>query len=582
MRRSARRRRPRGEPHAGRPVARRAAAVSVAGAALALVLAVPPAARAVAGAVAVGAAGAGGPAPARLDAVAGPDARGGPAAADVHVVHDRWYVLRLDGRPVGSMRLTRLRGAAGPAAEARLETRRVTRLRVRRGETEVALLAGSSFVEDVDGRPLAARAWGGPTGPGGAAGTAWRFVSDGIVATDEGGDAVDAAPRPRPLPPRPWLTPAAVDLLVASRIEGGARRIAFTTLDPGSGLAAVDTELVADGRERIDVGDRRIAASRWRVHTSAAPDLASRQWRSRDGVLLRESVPTPAGPLVAELADEAAARSALAGSPPEVLAAGAVVAEGRLDPAWRRVRYLVRRDEDEAIDAGAGAGAVPGSPVPADARQRVTREADGWWHVDVSASDAEPPSTDATRGTPAPPSPPGPADLAATPLVDADDPAVRRLAARAVRGLPAGGDAAARAEAMRRRVHAHVRDDAGLDRLWDSASTTARTGRGDCSEHAVLLAAMLRAEGIPARLAIGLVHAEAIDGPGVPLAWHLWTRAWIDGAWHELDATRPAGVGPGHLRLGETAGGDAEALARVAALAAGAGRLRVRIAGGEP
>ena len=38
--------------------------------------------------------------------------------------------------------------------------------------------------------------------------------------------------------------------------------------------------------------------------------------------------------------------------------------------------------------------------------------------------------------------------------------------------------------------------------------TQARTRSGDCSEHAVLLTALLRARGIPARVSHGLVYLE--------------------------------------------------------------------------
>jgi len=46
----------------------------------------------------------------------------------------------------------------------------------------------------------------------------------------------------------------------------------------------------------------------------------------------------------------------------------------------------------------------------------------------------------------------------------------------------------------------------------------------------VLLAAMLRAEGIPARVAVGLVYWKGIFG------YHMWTEAFLND-WTALDAT---------------------------------------------
>jgi transglutaminase-like putative cysteine protease len=40
---------------------------------------------------------------------------------------------------------------------------------------------------------------------------------------------------------------------------------------------------------------------------------------------------------------------------------------------------------------------------------------------------------------------------------------------------------------------------------WEPASKTARTLRGDCTEHAVLTAALARSLGVPARVVIGMV-----------------------------------------------------------------------------
>jgi len=64
-----------------------------------------------------------------------------------------------------------------------------------------------------------------------------------------------------------------------------------------------------------------------------------------------------------------------------------------------------------------------------------------------------------------------------------------------------------------------------------SAGEVCRNRSGDCSEHAVLLAAVARAQGIPSRVAMGLVYVGGIFGG------HAWTEVWIDGHWIALDGT---------------------------------------------
>ena len=64
-----------------------------------------------------------------------------------------------------------------------------------------------------------------------------------------------------------------------------------------------------------------------------------------------------------------------------------------------------------------------------------------------------------------------------------------------------------RARKLRAAVKAHIRTF-DLATGFASASETARRRAGDCSEHAVLLAAVLRADGIPSRLCSGVVYTE--------------------------------------------------------------------------
>ena len=77
-----------------------------------------------------------------------------------------------------------------------------------------------------------------------------------------------------------------------------------------------------------------------------------------------------------------------------------------------------------------------------------------------------------------------------------------------------------------------------------SAAEVAKTRTGDCTEHAVLLAAMARAAGIPARVAMGLVYYQQA------YAYHMWTEVHIDGRWIPLDATLGrGGIGAAHLKV---------------------------------
>lgn len=104
------------------------------------------------------------------------------------------------------------------------------------------------------------------------------------------------------------------------------------------------------------------------------------------------------------------------------------------------------------------------------------------------------------------------------------------------------------AVAMERFVHQQVRSK-NFSTAQATAAEVARTLEGDCTEHAVLLAAMLRAKGIPSRVAVGLVYAA----PHSAFGGHMWTEAFLHGQWIPLDATLGAGgIGGGHLKFADS------------------------------
>jgi len=110
------------------------------------------------------------------------------------------------------------------------------------------------------------------------------------------------------------------------------------------------------------------------------------------------------------------------------------------------------------------------------------------------------------------------------------------------------------AEAVKR-IEAFVGDyidDKNLSIGYASAVEVAKSRQGDCSEHAVLTAAMCRAIGIPAQVVTGIAYVE--DFAGLKgFGGHAWTQAYLGGKWVGLDAavkgTGRGGYGPGHIAL---------------------------------
>lgn len=72
---------------------------------------------------------------------------------------------------------------------------------------------------------------------------------------------------------------------------------------------------------------------------------------------------------------------------------------------------------------------------------------------------------------------------------------------------------------------------------FDIASQVANSLEGDCTEHAVLNAALMRASGFPARVVMGVLII--LGEHGAMAAGHAWNEIYYDDGWHIHDATLP-------------------------------------------
>jgi hypothetical protein len=159
-------------------------------------------------------------------------------------------------------------------------------------------------------------------------------------------------------------------------------------------------------------------------------------------------------------------------------------------------------------------------PVISTDEQHVTPLGGGDWLVDVGLAQA---------GGEAPPDA---ADTLPNDWVQSDAPAIQSLAAGAV------GNARTDLDRMRRLrsfVSGYITQH-GLDVGYASALEVVRDRQGDCTEFAVLLAALARAQHIPARVVTGMVYADRFGGASRVFVPHAWVQAWVDGRWQSYDA----------------------------------------------
>lgn len=138
--------------------------------------------------------------------------------------------------------------------------------------------------------------------------------------------------------------------------------------------------------------------------------------------------------------------------------------------------------------------------------------------------------------------------LKASPIVDINDSKIKRLARTAVKGQKTPAE---KADALRKYVTDYI-ENKSMDVGFATASEVARTKQGDCTEHGVLLAALARAAGLPARGVSGIVEIPKgyLDEGKHAFGYHMWTQVNIGGQWVDIDgALRQTDCDVTHIAL---------------------------------
>lgn len=146
--------------------------------------------------------------------------------------------------------------------------------------------------------------------------------------------------------------------------------------------------------------------------------------------------------------------------------------------------------------------------------------------------------------------------LAAKPTawLQSDDPELKQAALLQVQGKTG---VLAQMLALESFVAAHI-SDSNLSTAYASAKEAFASKTGDCTEHALLLAALGRALGIPTRVVGGLAYAPTYLDQRTIFVPHAWTQAFIAGRWQSFDAALGR-FDSGHIALAITDGDPSSA-----------------------
>lgn len=484
-----------------------------------------------------------------------------------------WYRIEVDGAPAGWAMERIVREDGRTTTSSRMS------LRLRRGGTELTVELASRFVETAAGEPVLM--WRRQALGRLPVESTFRFGPDGVEATTV--QAGRKSRRTLPTPPGDWLPPDAARRAAVAHRVAGDESYTLRLIEPLQGL-----EPVTVTRELLGPGTVPGAVGRWRERpiegwpsetgggvsgpeSPESPEASSDVQLDAVGRLVASSTTFLGLELTLRRTDRRSARAAIdAGATPELMVSTFV----RPDRPIRDPRRLRRGVYELSLSSGGSPGRAPdgtsGAPsgdpaelpeLPRTDTQRVEPVADPAEGavrraarvrvrvvVDTDGHPRRPPDADG-----APPPPDRSLYLAASSYLDYRDPEVLKLLETLERsagqepdgpGGALGEGPRERAERLAALVHREIAAKS-LDTGFATASEVARTRTGDCTEHAVLLAALLRAEGIPSRVVSGLVYLEEMAGARDVFGYHMWTQALIDGRWVDLDATAAPGPEPG-------------------------------------
>ncbi|MEM1098599.1 MAG: transglutaminase-like domain-containing protein [Planctomycetota bacterium] len=491
-------------------------------------------------------------------------------AEGVHV-EENWYVVLLGDQRAGHVHQRVTHKPKQTTTETSM------RVRVGRGDAVIEVKADGSFLETSEGEPVRAESSLGIGGLGGEPiVTVMEFADRTIHLTTRQGERTETVERPSP--EADWLPPAAAARHVEAALERGDEQVTVSTIDPAMGPEPFTMTMTIRGTETVDMFGREVEAVVWDAVSSNLPGVAMREYVDGSGVALKSTVALmPGMEMTVVAADRSLALSEL--NPPEIMASTLV------KPAPRSVTI---HDARETAHATYEVRLPKGFDLPETAAQRVKQslpledsnertvviQVNHNAHGALPDQQAAPPTADMTD---------------ASGMVDFESKAVGALRAEfeKQRETSTNSNELALAEALRRFVFDAI-ETKDLSVGFANATETAATRRGDCTEHAVLLAALLRSYDIPSRGVAGVAYVDSFLGQRGVFGFHMWTQAWLDpdgsdgplsARWIDLDPAldRERPFDATHLSLVIDDLNAASPLNQMVALTPIMGRLQIRV-----
>ena len=463
---------------------------------------------------------------------------------------DHWFVIRFDGKPVGYEHVNSR--DVNHAGEVTRLCQRKTQLNLKRLGQDLTLRASLQTRQTLDGRLLSFNLQR-VDGAGARLERSGELIREGSVFHIM--EKFNATRREFDLRVPDDVRSPIFSEWLPNVMQNSPDRIVLPVLFPESASVA-DIAAAHAQRRNVRVGNAKpVLAQRIRFYPRSAP-TQSTTFYIRDAAgdprgdlasiprptLATQERPATFTPLVAVLRQEKSILGGMltldAASASEALSAAS---EKSLDLTVRSLVPVNRVFSNDnrtqlVLVLSVVSGFLP--QIPETIFQKVQLLNDSSARITLLPSIVERQRTLQTSNVNLPPQ-------SATHWMPLQDPVLQNMAVTAAAGQTDPREVCRRLESF---VHSKMQHSAFSTSL-SPADDVARALRGDCTEHAVLLAALMRVRGIPSRIVSGLVHTNRQLG----FTGHTWVEALIGSDWTPFDsAIGSAKTNVTHLKLADS------------------------------
>lgn len=428
-------------------------------------------------------------------------------------VEVQWFVMEFEGGRSGYARVVAYH------LDGELFTLSDTFMSIRRGAMQINIEQRSAFTETLDFVPIgftqSMKMAGMPTSVEAEFDATNKTVK--LTQQQMGNQRTTQEPWPK----GDWKTPGAMAAYLKEQVEQGAERIRVASLDGSNALNPVEMYYERVGPAEVELIGRTVNGIRWQSQMSLMPGMNFETMTDEQGELLRMDIPmAPGMNMTMILADRELALSPF--EPKELMLQTLIKPDKPIDQP-----RLVRRATFKLVPK-AGQD-LTGITLPETAVQKSRQEGDVIMvTIDLKGPALNQVLTDEQKAQ----------YVNASMMLNSEDPAIHLILNRSFGQVADRLSPYGKALLLTEYVRENIREK-NLNVGFATASEVARRLEGDCTEHAVLLAAMLRAAGIPSRCVSGLVYADQFAGRQDVFGYHMWTQAYLEGRWIDLDAAMP-------------------------------------------